>query len=132
MLSCVVESGSTSMNPIPLHEAIREAFSGVGLTQAQLAQRMGVDQTTVSRLANGRWGEQGGPAPDVLARIEDAAGRPRGWILVRAGYIADVATVPEAIAMDSRLTADARRMVLRVYESAVSEDGADTTNKHRQ
>src|SRR5213592_2060649 len=96
MLGRVLERGTTSMSPKLLHEAIRESFDGLGLTQAQVAQRMGVDQTTVSRLANGKWGDQGGPTPDVLARIEEAAGRPRGWILVQGGYVADVLTVAEA------------------------------------
>lgn len=128
MLNCVLEAGPTSVSAMVLHEAIREAFAGKGLTQVQLAQRMGVDQTTVSRLANGKWGEAGGPAPDVLAKIEDAAGRPRGWILVRAGYLSEVLSVREAVEMDPRLSDDARRMILTLYD-AVAEKGADAVDE---
>jgi transcriptional regulator with XRE-family HTH domain len=119
MLSCVVESGSTSMSTKPLNQAIREAFTGLGLNQVQLAQRMGVDQTTISRLANGKWGEQGGPTPDILARIEEAAGRPRGWILIQAGYVDDVRSTAEAIAVDPDLSDSARQIVSSYYQGVV-------------
>lgn len=130
MLSRVLAPGPTSITmSTSLHAAIREAFAGQGLTQAQLAQRMGVDQTTISRLANGKWGEQGGPTPDILARIEEAAGRPRGWILVQAGYVDAVRTIPEAIAMDPQLSADARRVLVGVYESVKSASDAPSDNR---
>jgi transcriptional regulator with XRE-family HTH domain len=107
------------MSRKPLHEAIKEAFMGQGLTQAQLAERLGVDQTTVSRLANGRWGDQGGPAPEVLARIEEAAGRPRGWILIQAGYVDGVRTPLEAFEVDPALTDGARRTLRDFYQGVV-------------
>lgn len=107
------------MSGKPLHEAIREAYAGVGMTQAQVADRMGIDQTSVSRLSNGKWGEQGGPTPDLLARIENASGRPRGWILIQAGYVDPVLSVPDAIAVDPLLSDGARRSVLDFYRGAV-------------
>jgi transcriptional regulator with XRE-family HTH domain len=101
-----------------LHEAIREAYEGQ-FTQAQLADRLGIDQTWVSRLSNGRWGASGGPTPDLLARIEEAAGRPRGWILIQAGYVDGVNTTAEAIAVDPDLTDSARRIISSYYEGVV-------------
>lgn len=120
MLTCVLAAGCTRVNAKPLHEAIREAYTGLGFTQAQLAERMGVDQTTISRLANGRWGEAGGPTPDLLAKIEEAAGRPRGWILVQAGYVQAPGSLREAIELDPGLSKKAREMLLTLHD-AVAE-----------
>lgn len=121
MLSCALHHESTGMmskHSVPLHEAIREAFEAVGLTQTQLAERLGVDQTWVSKLARGKWAGRG-PTPDMLARIEEASGRPRGWILIRAGYIDEVADVESAIAVDPRLSEVARAQLLAYFTALV-------------
>jgi transcriptional regulator with XRE-family HTH domain len=105
----------------PLPSAIREAYEGKGLSQVQVARRMGVDQTRISRLALGKWKPENGPDPDVLARIEEACGRPRGWILIAAGYVADVGvlTVEDAINADRALTEPLRQALLGHYRGAV-------------
>lgn len=113
------------MSPLPTHDAlrdaIREAYEGRGLTQVQVAERMAVDQTRISRLANGKWSEDRGPDPWILAKIEDAAGRPRGWILTQAGFVAEARTVPDAIAVDPALSDTQRGFLLTFYRGAVQE-----------
>lgn len=121
MLSRVLEPGptSTSMSNSPIAKAIRAAYEEQGLSQVEVARRMGVDQTRVSRLALGKWKPNHGPEPELLARIEKACERPLGWILRRAGYVDDVRTIREAIAMDPELTPGARQALLAFYEGVL-------------
>jgi transcriptional regulator with XRE-family HTH domain len=101
--------------PVLLSEAIRACYAD-RLTQDQLAEATGIPQSTISRLARG----DTEPRLDVLKRIEEACGRPAGWIVIQAGYVADVKTVPEAIAVDPALVDDhARRSVLKAYAGVV-------------
>lgn len=112
-----------------LASAIRACYSGL-LTQEQLEERIGSPQQTISKWA------RGASAPNVLqtAAIEaacdaeaerlgdDARRRPPGWISIRAGLVANVTTVPEAIAVDPRLPDDhAKASVLAAYVGVIEE-----------
>lgn len=67
-------------------EVIREARLAAGLSQAELAKRVGTNQSAVSFIERGR------RIPDVaiVARIADAVGAPRREFLARiADAVAD-------------------------------------------
>lgn len=65
------------MNDTDLGRRLREARKRAGLTQGELAQAVGLDQSAISRVENGA------PATSsVLARIADAVGEPL-WALFR-------------------------------------------------
>lgn len=123
MLSRVLEPGPTSMavSSDPLPSAIREAYEGMGLSQVEVARRMGVDQTRISRFALGKWKPDNGPDPDMIARIEAACGRPRGWILQAAGYAAGdgAVSVEDAINADRGLTGPLREALIGHYQAAI-------------
>lgn len=134
MLSRVLECGPTSM-PVssdPLPSAIREAYEGRGLSQAEVARRMGVDQTRISRLSLGKWKPDNGPDPDLLARIEEACERPRGWILRCAGYVPEeqAASVEDAINADRELTEPLRRALLAHYRASIESLKQAPTGRH--
>jgi transcriptional regulator with XRE-family HTH domain len=65
-------------------EVLREARSR-GMTTKDLAHYFGVSDPTISRWEAG--GRQ--PALDLLPRFDRLAGRERGYLLRRAGYVAD-------------------------------------------
>jgi transcriptional regulator with XRE-family HTH domain len=96
-------------------QAIRACYAG-RLKQEELAERTGIPQQTISRLARG----DSSPKFQHLAALEDACGRPRGWILVKAGIVANVTTVPEAIALDPDLDDKARQILMDLYNGEVS------------
>lgn len=111
-----------------LHIAIRACYSPL-FTQEKLEEATGIPQQTISKWARGA----SVPNPYEIAAIEeacdaealrlgdDALRRPLGWIGRQAGLIAEVKTVPEAIAMDPALTDASRRLILRYYDSTVEE-----------
>lgn len=55
----------------------------------------------------------------MAAAIELACDRPLGWIAAQVGLIAEVQTVPEAIAVDPKLDDPTRKALLEVYEAAI-------------
>jgi transcriptional regulator with XRE-family HTH domain len=65
-------------------EVLREARSR-GMTTRDIAAHFGVSDPTISRWESG--GRQ--PALDLLPRFDELAGRERGYVLRRAGYVAD-------------------------------------------
>lgn len=105
------------MAPMPLHEAIRTAYAGRA-RQEDIADKIGINQSQISRWSRG----ENLPTLEQLAQIEDAAGRPRGFILNAAGLTSPVTTVREAVAMDPNLSDDWRRAILAVYDQALEPD----------
>lgn len=122
-----------------LHKALRACYTGL-LTQEQLEATTGIPQATISRWVN----DASTPDPYEIAAIEKACDeeaerrgdevrrRPAGWVIRRAGLIAEVTTVPEAIGADRELNDDARAGLLRAYRGAVAkvrglrtDDGGD-------
>lgn len=82
---------------VTLGDAIREVRGP--MTQDELARAVGTDQGTVSKWESGRiW-----PGYDDLPKIEKAAGVPRGTILRRAGYVAEIRTLDDWLEADSTI-----------------------------
>lgn len=101
-----------------LGDAIRKEMSAAGVKAAELAQRLGVAESTVSRLAAGLVQDV---SVDRLVQIEAALGLPRGRLFRSAGLVDDPTgeTVRERLEGDPALSAAELRIVLRVYDSAV-------------
>lgn len=99
---------------LSIPEAIRACRKG-RLTQDELATKASLGQSTLSQWENGR----STPDPNQLRTIEEACDRPAGWILIQAGYVADVTTIPEAIAVAPELNDMTRRALLDTYRAAI-------------
>lgn len=99
-----------------LVEAIRACCAGRA-TQDELAERTGISQSTASNYLSGK----SVPNALVLNAIERACDRPDGWISIRAGLVADVKTVPEAIAIDPDLTDVGRDALMDAYRAGVQQ-----------
>lgn len=100
-----------------LGQAIRAAMGA--MTQAELARAVGRDQTTISLWCS----DSTRPSLEQLRAIELACDRPIGSILRAAGYVDEVVTVPDAIRADPALSDEGRRMLLAVYDAAVTDAG---------
>jgi|1186.fasta_scaffold856051_2 transcriptional regulator with XRE-family HTH domain len=98
----------------PIHEAIRAACAGID--QRDIAKAVGVEQSTISRWMRGATQ----PSFEKLKRLEDAAGRPRGFVLRLAGFIdeADGADARYAIHQDQALSVEAKSMLVAAYDAA--------------
>jgi transcriptional regulator with XRE-family HTH domain len=82
-----------------------------GRSQKEVADLIGEPPSTFSRWVQGKY------LPDFpdLAKIERACGRPLGFILHAAGYVDEVASVPDAVAMAPELDDGQRRIIMDVY-----------------
>lgn len=97
-----------------LAAAIRDAYAG-RFTQAELAERLGVAQNSVSRWATG----DVEPCLDDIAAIELACDLPRGHVLRRAGFVAELDDVESVLSSDQRLDPPRRELFLAAYRVAV-------------
>lgn len=96
--------------PVDIGQALGE---GIRLargraTQIEFAELLGTDQSTLSKWERGIQR----PALETLMQIEDAAGRPRGFILVSAGLVEMPTTFEEVLAMDGRLEEAVKEVIL--------------------
>lgn len=100
-------------------DAVRELYAAAGLSQTELAERVGMDQTTVSRLARG----VRPPTTIELVELEHAAGRPRGWVLARAGLLEvdRFVDVESAIVGDPELGEAGRVALLAAYRGMLAD-----------
>ena len=96
-----------------LAEAVRTARGS--MTQDVLRQELEVSQATVSRWENG----EDAPSLDTLSAIEDICGRPQGFIVRLAGYVADVPNVEDAIAADPHLDGARKELMVMSYRAAI-------------
>jgi transcriptional regulator with XRE-family HTH domain len=102
----------TAERPGALTEAFKVAVETAGLTQEQLAERLGVHQTTVSKWLLGK----AQPPLEHLPTIDALCGQPKGHVLRLAGYVEDIdSDVLAAIAQDPHLSEDGRASVTQVY-----------------
>jgi transcriptional regulator with XRE-family HTH domain len=83
----------------------------------QLAHQLGVAQNTISRWSTG----DVEPRLDDIARVEQACGLPRGFILRSAGFVDEGASPEDTIAADHRLDQPRRDLLLAAYRAAVSQ-----------
>lgn len=104
--------------------AIRGSRKAAGLTQTELKDRLRerdpkttIDQSVISRWEN----ESPGRAPDLddLAALEDALDLPRGGLLVRSGFVAEVVSVELAVMTDQRLDDQGRQLLINAYRGLV-------------
>jgi transcriptional regulator with XRE-family HTH domain len=100
-----------------IDQAVRACYEGRGYGQDELAERSGIPQQTISRLASG----SSVPKFRHLVAIEEACARPRGWILTQAGLVSQATTVEEAIEVDPALDDDHRNALLAAYRGAASK-----------
>ena len=99
---------------LPVCRAIRRAREDVGMSQGELARRLGVSQSMVAR-----WESTSEPMLSVINRVETVLGMPRGDLLRAAGYVSDVVSVGRAVEDDPLLDERARRTLLSAYRSLV-------------
>lgn len=90
-----------------LHEAMRLAYSG-RTTQEELAAKLGVGQNTISRWVTGA----STPTLDQIRDFELAAGRPVGFVLRHAGYVADGERLEDIVDSDATID-DEDRLLIR-------------------
>lgn len=86
------------------------------MTQAELADAVGVDQPTVSKWVKG----SRRPSLEELSRIERACRVPLGFVLRAAGFVADTLTVPDAIEADPMLPEPDKQLLLLIYNQRVA------------
>lgn len=110
MLIAISPPQSATEEANAVAQAIRACYEG-RLKQDELAKRTGIPQQTISRLALG----DSAPKLRHLPAIEEACGRPRGWILIQAGYVNDVVTVEQAIDIAPELNDTQRNVLKDVY-----------------
>lgn len=101
--------------PVEVWQALRKCYEG-RCTQAEIATAIGVTQGQVSAWMTGR--ER--PTIDRILQVEEACGRPRGFVVVNSGLVDDHPTVEQAIDMDGLLTDDDRDMLKAAYEALVT------------
>lgn len=111
MLTLVATGDSTAER---LGAAVRQLLGGV--SQAELARRLGVDPSVVSRLVNGK-------APfshEDVANIEDALNLTPGTVAVVAGLYApgNPMDVQTQLLIDECLSPEDRELLARLYERA--------------
>lgn len=64
-----------------MHEKLRQLVEDAGLTQSELASRLGMSEPTVSRLLSGQRGIKVEEAEAVLAVLREHTGKRRGLTL---------------------------------------------------
>lgn len=98
-----------------LGDAIRRWRLGARLTQAQLAERMGVQRSTVER-----WEAEPGPPLETAWWIEGEFGLPKGSLAVAAGLI-ELSSERALVAAGCRgLSVAQRAAVLEIFDAFVA------------
>jgi transcriptional regulator with XRE-family HTH domain len=99
-------------------EASRDRPGAPRLRQEDIAAITGKDQTTVSRYLRAL------SLPDLefLRRYEEYLGLPRGTFAARAGYVAQLHTLPDAITTTPELNPDDRDSLLDAYDAMSSAE----------
>jgi transcriptional regulator with XRE-family HTH domain len=113
----------------PLGQAIHACCDGV-MTRRELADRLGMSLSGVNSWAAG----SRAPSLDDIARLEVECGRPRGWILSRAGYAVSAVDIEteQAIQSDPALDAEWRQVLTALYRLAAEKSGGRSTRAARR
>lgn len=101
-----------------LGEAIRKARQEAKLNQTQLAELLDTSQPMISSWENGNID---GLRLVQLIAIEVACGQEPGALLRSAGYHRAGTPAEVAIAADTTISDEARRLLLSAYQAAVTE-----------
>lgn len=104
--------------------ALREARAVAGLSQREVAERVGEKQQTVSDWLRGK----SEPKLDDIVRLEialDPSAR-RGWLLVQAGYVDGPDDAAAAIARDPTLRGRYRTMAREYLDHLRQQSAAET------
>lgn len=96
-----------------LAQLLRRVIAEKGLTQTEIASRVGVSISIVNAWANGKRGGKRGPNRETLEKLADALGEPRDRVFAAA-----------ARKTPGPLTPDKREAVLRVFEELTEEQQA--------
>lgn len=94
-------------------EAIKEALEG--RSQGWLAKELGLDASGITRLVKGTMKDL---TVERVADIEAVLGLPRGALLCRAGYVADVLSPEDAIRQDVSIPRSVREAVIAAIQSS--------------
>lgn len=100
---------------VGLAEAVDSALDG--RPRAWLAEQLGVDAATVSRLLGGHTREV---RVDQVVALEKALSAPRGYLFRAMGLIEEARTFEEWLAAQPRLTPQVRRALLGAYQAATA------------
>lgn len=103
------------MPPPPICVAVREAWQESGISQGDLALELGEKQQTISG-----WMLTREPRLDDLMRLEEALGKPRGFLLRAAGYSEDVQDCRDCLRYHPTLLDAYRDLLLASYDSALA------------
>lgn len=103
--------------------ALRSARATAQLTQAALAERLGVRQTTLSAWENAA----AVPEPAMVFAVEAGLGLAPGTLSRVLGYLPDGDDQPtpgvvEAVLADPRLRQDAKRALITAYHALLPRD----------
>jgi transcriptional regulator with XRE-family HTH domain len=83
----------------PMSAAIARAVANAGRKKRELAEYLGVDQSTVTHMVSDRE-----PSYETVTAIESWLRKPRGWLFIQAGYVDMPNCVEDMILLDRRLT----------------------------
>lgn len=95
----------------------RDELKASGVSEDELAVRLGVKQPTVNRWANAERSFE----LKILPVVDELCGQSRGYVLRLAGYVSDEVDIRAAIMTDPSLDEAGRDVVLHAYDYARSE-----------
>lgn len=99
-----------------LGTAAREVMRERGHSGRALADKLGITDGHLSRILDGR---VDGLAVEMVHELERCLELPAGALLTAGGYVRAGESVRAAIEVDPLLTAEERRIALRVYDGCV-------------
>lgn len=90
------------------------------MTQKALAKALFGNESRQSTISRWERGLAERPTLEEINAIEEVTGKPRGWILVRAGYVELPSSTRDAIVADTALDDQHRDIMLAVYDFGVA------------
>ena len=102
---------------MPITAVLRELFAHK--TQTVIASELTLLGLTVDQTKVSAWMRSRQPSLDEVAVIERWAGKPRGWVLARAGYV-DMADVVAVTRLDVGPSAEQQAQVVELLSQNVT------------
>jgi len=103
---------------MPITAVLRELFAHK--TQTVIASELTLLGLTVDQTKVSAWMRSRQPSLDEVAVIERWAGKPRGWVLARAGYV-DMADVVAVTRLDVGPSAEQQAQVVELLSQNVTQ-----------